>query len=39
MGLFQPISNDERSIVLQKEFISLNEYVKVEKESKLMLRK
>jgi hypothetical protein len=36
MGLFQLISNDEWSIVLQKEFILLNEYVKVEKESKLM---
>ncbi len=38
MGLFQPISNDEWSIVLQKEFTLLNEYVKVEKEINLMLR-
>lgn len=39
MGLFQPISKNEWSIVMQKEFILLNEYVKVEKKSKLMLRK
>jgi hypothetical protein len=39
MGLFQPISNDEWSIVLEKKFTLLNEYVKVEKESNLMLRK